>query len=133
VNLVEAAFRGLHQRDAVLRVALSLGEATDLGAHLLGDGEAGRVIGGTVDAVAARQLLHGLGSRVGGEAELTVSVESLNVVLDTKAHDHLSLMIGVLSRSNSLSLLLTTVVIGACDESFRRNCPITHERPAGRP
>ena len=53
VHLVEGTFRRLDQRDAVLRVALRLGEAADLGAHLLGDGEAGGVVGGTVDAVAA--------------------------------------------------------------------------------
>jgi hypothetical protein len=35
VNLVEGTFRGLDERDAVLRVALRLGDATDLPAHLL--------------------------------------------------------------------------------------------------
>ena len=53
VHLVEGTFRRLDERDAVLRVALRLSEAADLRAHLLRDGEAGRVVGGTVDAVAA--------------------------------------------------------------------------------
>ena len=92
VDLVEGAFRRLDQRHAVLRVALGLGEATDLGAHLLGDGQAGGVVGRAVDAVAGRQLLHRLGSLGRGARQLAVGVESLNVVLDTKAHDHLSLM-----------------------------------------
>ena len=37
VHLGEGTFRGLDQRDAVLRVALRLGEAADLAAHLLRD------------------------------------------------------------------------------------------------
>ena len=60
VHLGQRAFRRLDQRDAVLRVALRLGEAADLAAHLLGDREAGGVVGGTVDAVAAGELLHRL-------------------------------------------------------------------------
>ena len=60
VHLGEGAFRGLDERDAVLRVALRLSQTTDLAAHLLRDGEAGGVIRGTVDAIAAGELLHGL-------------------------------------------------------------------------
>ena len=60
VHLGERAFRRLDERDAVLGVALRLGEAADLTAHLLGDREAGGVVGGAVDAVAAGELLHRL-------------------------------------------------------------------------
>ena len=87
VHLVEGTFRGLDERDAVLRVALRLGEAADLAAHLLRDGEAGSVVGGAVDAVAAGELLHRLRGLRAGRRELTVRVERLDVVLDTKAHD----------------------------------------------
>ena len=59
VDLAEGAFRGLDERDAVLRVALRLSETADLAAHLLRDGEAGGVVRGTVDAIAAGELLHG--------------------------------------------------------------------------
>ena len=86
VHLVEGTLRRLDERDAVLRVALRLGETTDLSAHLLRDGEAGGVVGGTVDAVTGRQLLHRLGSLGRGAGQLTVGVERLNVVLDSKAH-----------------------------------------------
>ena len=60
VDLVEVALRGLHHRDAVLDVALRLGEAADLAAHLLGDAEAGGVVGRAVDAEAGREPLHRL-------------------------------------------------------------------------
>ena len=62
VHLGEGAFRRLDERDAVLRVALRLSEAADLAAHLLRDGEAGSVVRGAVDAVAAGELLHRLRS-----------------------------------------------------------------------
>ena len=45
VHLGEGTLSGLDQRDAVLRVALSLGHAADLAAHLLRDGKAGSVVG----------------------------------------------------------------------------------------
>ena len=61
VHLGEGTLSRLDERDAVLRVALSLRQAGDLSAHLLRDGEAGSVVGGAVDAVAGRQLLHRLG------------------------------------------------------------------------
>ena len=87
VHLGQRALRRLDQRDAVLRVALRLGETTDLAAHLLRDGEAGGVVGGTVDAIAARELLHGLAGLDARGGELTMRVERLDVVLNTKAHD----------------------------------------------
>ena len=61
VNLGQRTFRRLDERDAVLRVALSLGQAADLTAHLLADRETGGVVGGTVDAVTATTALHRLG------------------------------------------------------------------------
>ena len=64
VHLVVGAFCGLDERDAVHRVALCLVGAVDLRGHLLGDGQAGGVVGGAVDAQAGRQLLHALAERV---------------------------------------------------------------------
>ena len=87
VHLGEGALRRLDERDAVLRVALRLGETTNLAAHLLRDGEAGGVVRGTVDAIAAGKLLHGLRRLHRRRAELPVRVERLDVVLNTKAHD----------------------------------------------
>ncbi len=86
MHLVESTLSGLDERDAVLRIALRLVETTDLRAHLLGDGEPGGVVRGTVDAVARRQLLHRLGSLGRRAGQLTMGVERLNVVLDTKPH-----------------------------------------------
>ena len=131
VDLVEGAFRRLDQRHAVLRVALSLGEATDLGAHLLGDGQAGGVVGRAVDAVAGRQLLHRLGSLGRGARQLAVGVESLNVVLDTKAHDHLSLMNWFVGgRGDSMSPL-TGSLIGPDETDLNRPRAALDVRPSG--
>ena len=72
-------------------VALSLGEAVDLTAHLLRDGEAGGVVGGAVDPVAGAEALHRLAHRVVDGGEVTVGVERLNVRLNTKGHGSSSL------------------------------------------
>ena len=60
VHGVEGALCGLHEADAVSGIQLRLGEATDLAAHALRDGEAGGVVGGAVDPVAGRQASHRL-------------------------------------------------------------------------
>jgi hypothetical protein len=86
VDLVEVALGGLHEADAVLDVALGGLEATDLRPHLLGDPEAGRVVGGTVDAEARGQPLHRLRQLVRRLVELPVGVGRLDVVLDAKGH-----------------------------------------------
>ena len=72
VDLVEVALCGLHHGHAVLDVALSLGEAADLAAHLLGDAETSCVVGRLVDAEARREPLHRLGDRVGRCRQMTV-------------------------------------------------------------
>src|SRR4051794_11094286 len=86
MDLVERSFRGLHHGDAVLEVALRLGEAANLAAHLLGDGETCGVVGGPVDPVAGAQTLHGLRKPLVSRLELTVGVESLDVVLNAERH-----------------------------------------------
>src|SRR3954471_11310143 len=90
VNGVEIALSGLDERDAVLDVALRLGEATDLRTHGLGDPEAGGVVSTTVDAVAGREALHGLGDLRRRLVEVAVGVERLHVVGDAKGHASIS-------------------------------------------
>jgi hypothetical protein len=51
-HFLQSAFRGLRQRHAVVGIAGGLVEAVDLGGHARGDGQAGRVVLGAVDAQA---------------------------------------------------------------------------------
>jgi len=92
VDLVQRTLGRLHEADGVLRVALSLREATDLATQLLADGKAGGVVGRTVDAVAGAQALHRLRGVVARADELTVGVERLDVAVDAKGHLVFSLM-----------------------------------------
>src|SRR5690606_40309682 len=55
----QRAFGGLRQRDAVVGVAGCLLHAADLGGHTLGNGQAGGVVTGAVDAQARGQTLDG--------------------------------------------------------------------------
>src|SRR5690606_18221720 len=59
VDFVQVAFSRLSQRDAVVGVAGSLGQAADLSGHAVGNGLAGSVVFGAVDAQAGRQALDG--------------------------------------------------------------------------
>jgi hypothetical protein len=86
VHLVQRAFCRLHHGDAVERVLMSLRDAVDLGAHLLGDREAGCVVGGAVDPQAGRQLLHRLLQHALRAFELPMGVERLDVGVDPKRH-----------------------------------------------
>jgi hypothetical protein len=65
VHFVECAFCRLDHRDAVLGVSLGLVQTCDLRLQLLADGEAGRVVGGAVDAETTRQLLDAAGVLAG--------------------------------------------------------------------
>src|SRR6185312_15599856 len=87
MNLAHGTLSGLHERDGVRSVALGLIEAADLGAQLLADRQAGRVVSRAVDAVAAGELLHRLRERRAGLNELPVRVERLDVALNAKGHD----------------------------------------------
>ena len=82
MDLGQGAFGGLHQGDAVLGVVLGLVQAGDLGAHLLGDGEAGGVVAGAVDLVAGGQLLQVLGQGGGVVGVVAVGVHRHDVMLD---------------------------------------------------
>ncbi|CUK09083.1 Uncharacterised protein [Achromobacter sp. 2789STDY5608615] len=57
VDLGRGAFGGLRQRDAVVGVARRLRQAPDVGGEAVGDGHAGRVVLGAVDAQARGQAL----------------------------------------------------------------------------
>ena len=61
LRLHQAALRRLHQGDGVLGVALGYPQAPHLDHHAAGDGQAGGVVGGAVDAVAGGKALDGLG------------------------------------------------------------------------
>ena len=82
VDLGQGALGGLHQGDAVLGVVLGLVQAGDLGAHLLGDGEARGVVAGAVDLVAGGQLLQVLGQGGGVVGVVAVGVHRHDVMLD---------------------------------------------------
>ena len=77
MDLGQGAFGGLHQGDAVLGVVLGLVQAGDLGAHLLGDGEARGVVTGAVDLVAGGQLLQVLGQGGGVVGVVAVGVHRM--------------------------------------------------------
>ncbi|CDN43216.1 hypothetical protein BN871_CO_00120 [Paenibacillus sp. P22] len=84
-NFVQSALSRLHEGDAVLRIALSLLEAADLAAHVLGNGKAGSVVGSAVDAQAGGEFLHVFaGSRL-VQAHVAVRVDCGNIVVDN--HD----------------------------------------------
>ena len=57
-HLAQRAFLGLAQRDLVIGVAQGHGLAADERRHAAGNGQAGGVVLGAVDAQARRQALH---------------------------------------------------------------------------
>ena len=75
MDLVHGAFSGLKHGDAILGVADTLCVATDLGAHFFADAEAGGVVGGAVDAVAAGELLEHFAELHAADAEVALSVQ----------------------------------------------------------
>jgi hypothetical protein len=82
----ERAFGRLRQRDAVVGVAAGLRQALDLGGHALGDGEAGGVVLGAVDAHARRQALHRRGQGGLARSEVALRVERVDVGVDDRGH-----------------------------------------------
>jgi hypothetical protein len=86
VRLGERTFSGLHDRDAVLGVADGDLQPTDLRAQALGDGQPGRVVGGTVDAETRGELLQRLAHLAIGDRQIAVRVERRDVVVDAQTH-----------------------------------------------
>src|SRR6185436_16139456 len=62
-------------------------EATDLRPQVLGDGQAGRVVGCTVDAETTGQLLQRLRHLAVRHRQVPVRVERGDVLVDTETHD----------------------------------------------
>ena len=83
VDLSQGALSTLHHGDTVLGVLLGHGQAGDLGAHLLRNGQTGGVVAGAVDLVAGGQLLQVLGESGGVGAVVAVGIHRHNIVLDT--------------------------------------------------
>ncbi|MCY1438649.1 hypothetical protein D9M71_548580 [compost metagenome] len=82
VDLVQCAFSGLGDRDAVVGVALSLGQALDLSGHAVGNGLAGGVVLGAVDAQAGGQTLHGGGQGALGGGQVLLGDHRSDVGID---------------------------------------------------
>ena len=79
----ECTFSGLHEGNTVLGVFLGHIQASDLGPHLFGNGQAGGVIPGPVDFVAGRELL-----QVGAQGGSIIGVVPIgiychNIMLNT--------------------------------------------------
>ena len=74
VDFGQGTLSGLHQGDTVLGVVLSLVQASDLGAHLLGNRQTSGVVTGAVDLVAGGQLL-----QVGAQGRGVVGVVAVGV------------------------------------------------------
>jgi hypothetical protein len=89
----QRAFRGLSQRDAVIGIADGHVHPSNLGAHALGDGQAGGIVLGAVDAQTRRQALHGGGQRGRRAREVALRVERNDVGIDGHRHDEFSFKI----------------------------------------
>jgi len=86
VHLTQRAFSGLNHGDAVLAVSRALLQAADERPHLLADRQAGRVIGGPVDALAAGQLLQRLAQLAARDREVSLRVNRHDVGVDDHCH-----------------------------------------------
>src|SRR5262249_48188346 len=110
-ELAECAFRGLRQRNAVVRVAHGLVQATNLRGEPVADREASRVVLRAVDAKAGRQALQrSREGRLRGR-QVALRVERQHVRVDYLTHGR-----GLLS---SLNVECQTAVIGlsTCDRA----------------
>src|SRR6185503_6509438 len=87
VQLVERALRGLHEADAVARVAAGLVERADLRAHALGDAEAGRVVRSARDAQTGGQAREVPGQAIGDGRQVRLRRLRVDVGVDTESHD----------------------------------------------
>jgi len=72
-HLVQGAFAGLGEGDAVVGVAAGLIHAANLAGHPVGNCETGGVILGGIDTQAGGQALQGCLQRAGGTVKLTLS------------------------------------------------------------
>ena len=82
VHLVQGAFRRLDHGNALLGVLDGGFQAHHLGAHLLGDDQPARVVGGLVDAQTRGEFLHGAAHVAVGFVEVAPGVEGRDVLVD---------------------------------------------------
>ena len=80
------AVGGLRQGDGVVGVARGLVEASDLRCEAVGDGEAGSVILGAVDAHAGRKALHGGTGRALRTVQVALGIERSQIGVDDLGH-----------------------------------------------
>ena len=81
-GLDQGAVCGLQQVDAVVDVAHGLVQATDLGGHVLADGQACGVVLGGIDTVTRGKLLHGGAHGLGIDLERILGVLGRRVGID---------------------------------------------------
>ena len=80
--LLQVAFRGLDEGDAVRRVLAGLAQAADLAAHLLGHGEARGVVAGAGDRMPEESFSMFLSSGQVVDLQLPVGEHRAHVVID---------------------------------------------------
>src|SRR5690606_10566488 len=86
-GLLQRTFSGLRHGDAVVGVLHRNVQTADLAAQTVGDLQAGGIVLGTVDTATSGQTLHGGLQRVGGVAQVALSVQGSNVSVDGQSHD----------------------------------------------
>jgi len=82
VHFVERAFGGLHEGNAVRGIVAGAVKAVYLEAELIGDGKAGGVILGGIDAEARGQTLHGGGEAAVRAAHTQMGFKSGDIMAD---------------------------------------------------
>ena len=85
-DLGQGAFCGLGQRDGVVGVADGDVHAAHLGVHALGDGQAGGIVLGTVDAQAGGQALDRLREHALRGRQVALGIEGHQVGVDDLGH-----------------------------------------------
>ena len=85
-DFIEGTFAGLHERDAVLGIALRLIERTNLRAQPFGDRQSRRIVGGRRDAQPRRQSLVMHRKPVGDRGEVSLRIERRDIGVDSESH-----------------------------------------------
>jgi hypothetical protein len=90
-DLIQGAFRGLHEADAVGSVAAGLVEGADVCFQVLTDRQTSRIITGTIDPQAGAELFHALAEGHGRVVQVTLGVGRSYVGIDPDSHSFSSL------------------------------------------
>src|SRR5690606_7712364 len=86
-RLLQCTFSCLRHGNAVVGVLDRNVQTTDLAAQAVGYLQTSGIVLGAVDAATGGQALHGSAERIGGVAEVTLSVQGSNVSVDGQSHD----------------------------------------------